>query len=876
VDEGEGEDAMNEEPACTWLEKLSEFCGDSLAGALCPASRVGDDWTPVDQDTALAWTMYTELRTRIATQPLPLRDGIEATALKSLVDLFGLARVALRERPQAQHAASLVTHCLNTHVRPFTARWHPKSEFGALASLDQRFAFRSELIRVQRLLRGLASVLGQICGDKDAREFLKPLPRELENPDTRRGRLPYGIATAGQPAVICAMNAAERDLLHLRRDVDPTKTAELVHDAVGLAMSGGGIRSATFSLGVVQVLARRGILKNVDVMSTVSGGGYLGTFITSVLNSADAEVGLEAGKQPFADIGNIESSPIRYLRNHSKYLSEGGIATLALMVFSAAYGVAMSVLLVVPFLLGLAMVAVYVFGAGPPGSQSLISVSPKLLSWIVWPMLAAIVIVLSVMRNPSGTAHKYLQHAAILLLFGGLAIWCAQGLNSVYGITSGHPLVFLGAVLLLPIFLGVAGLWWGSTILGRVAWSLLAVMGPILFLALWLLAVALAVSMREQSEYLPWIVLTTVLIHAAVGVNINFASLHLYYRDRLARTYMRRVNSMDAVDPQPLSTINPHHKAPLHLINAAVNLPASKNPDLRGRNTDFFIFAKHYCGGPTVGLWPTADWEAKDSHLDLGTAMAISGAAAAPRMGTLTSAKYTTLMAMLNVRLGYWLRRPDSVGPLSGVPGASYFLRELTGRMDESLPFLNLSDGGHIENIGIYELLRRRCRYIIAIDGEADPNHTFGGLLTAIQMAKIDLGVRIDPDLSDLRDGVEHFKRAHFVMTRIDYGVSDASGPILGLLLVIKLALTGNESELLMRYRQENPAFPHQSTAQQLFNESQFEAYRALGEHAAEAAFDPLLVETPPGQAFVWMRELEQRLLPIPDASAAETARSLY
>ena len=856
---------MDERAVTTWGAQLSAYCGDSLlATALYPAALAEDAWRPADQDATLAWALYTELRTRIATQPLPLRDGVEATALRSIVDLFGLARGAIMERPQAHHVASLVTHCLNAHVRPFTARWHPKSESGALASLDQRFAFRSELTHVQRVLRVLATVLGQICGDKDALQFLLPLSRERANPDTQRGRLPYGIETAGQPAVMGAVNAAERSLLHLRRGVDPTTTLEPIHDAVGLAMSGGGIRSATFCLGVVQVLARRGMLKRVDVMSTVSGGGYLGTFITSVLNSDDPKVGLEVGMQPFTGTGGMESKPIRYLRNHSKYLSEGGLATLALMVFSAAYGIAMSVLLVVPFLLLLAMLAVYGFGAGATESTGLIAVSPGTLSWTVWLLLAGVVVALSIMRNPSGTAHRYFQYAAIFLLFGGLAIWFAQGLDHVYGITRDHHLVLLGAVLLLPVILGAAGLWWGAAAIpGRIAWSLLAVAGPLLFLALWLLAVELVVGMRSTNSFLPWIVLGAVLVHAGIGVNINFASLHLYYRDRLARTYMRHVDSPDVVDPQLLSELNPQNKAPLHLINAAVNLPASKNPDLRGRNTDFFTFAKHYCGGPTVGWWLTKEWESKDSHLDLGTAMAISGAAAAPRMGTLTSAKYTTLMAMLNVRLGYWLRKPESVGPLNGVPGASYFLRELTGLMDESLPFLNLSDGGHIENLGLYELLRRRCRYIVAIDGESDPDHTFGGLLTAIQMAKIDLGVRIEPDLTDLRDGVEHFKRAHFVMTRIDYGVVDREGPVHGLLLVIKLALTGNESEQLLRYRREYPSFPHQSTAQQLFSESQFEAYRALGEHAAEAAFDPLLAGDAAASVPGWLCALEQRLLSV-------------
>jgi hypothetical protein len=849
----------------TWDSQLAAFCPDcELAAALCPAARAKEPWKPSDQDVTLAWVIYTELRTRIATQPLPLRDGVEATALKSLVELFALARRAIIVRSQARHVVSLVTHCLNTHVRPFTARWHPKSEAGALSSLDQRFAFRGELVRVQRMLRALASVLGQICGDRDALDFLLPLEGEHTNPHTQEGRLAYGIKEAGLPEETGAVNTAERDLLHLRREADPAASAEPVYDAVGLAMSGGGIRSATFCLGVVQVLARRGILKNVDVMSTVSGGGYLGTFITSVLNSDKEAVGLDVGKLPFAEINGTESKPVRYLRNHSKYLSEGGLGTLALMAFSATYGIAMSVLLVAPFLLVLAVLAVYGFGVGATASSGLISISSTTLQWFVWVSLTVVVLALSIMRSPSGKAHRYLQYLALSLLFGGIGIFVAQGLHFAYRATQDRPFVTLGAVLLLPIILGGIGLWFGAAaMLGRAALSLLVLAGPAFFVALWLLAVELVIGMRSANILLPWIVLIVVLAHAGIGININFASLHLYYRDRLARTYMRRADQPNAVDPQPLSGVNPQNKAPLHLINAAVNLPASKNPDLRGRNTDFFIFAKHFCGGPAVGWWPTAEWEAKDPHLDLGTAMAISAAAAAPRMGTLTSAKYTTLLAMLNVRLGYWLRKPDSVGPLNGVPGASYFLRELTGLMHERLPFVNLSDGGHIENIGLFELLRRRCRYIVAVDGEADPDHTFGGLLTAIQMAKIDLGVRIEPDLTDLREGIEHFKRAHFVMTRIDYGVVDGGQPVLGLLLVIKLALTGNESELLMRFRREYPSFPHQSTAQQLFSESQFEAYRALGEHAAEAAFDPLLTQQAPASASEWLCALEQRLLPM-------------
>ena len=58
---------------------------------------------------------------------------------------------------------------------------------------------------------------------------------------------------------------------------------------VGLSLSGGGIRSATFSLGVIQALAKHGLLKTVDYLSTVSGGGFIGSCLSSLLN--DKEVG---------------------------------------------------------------------------------------------------------------------------------------------------------------------------------------------------------------------------------------------------------------------------------------------------------------------------------------------------------------------------------------------------------------------------------------------------------------------------------------------------------------------------------------------------------------------------------------------------------
>jgi hypothetical protein len=846
----------------SWREWLRGVCeNDPLADTLLPFGRETDVWAPQPVDLELAWLLFCELRTRVTTQPLPLRDGDETAALNSLVEFFKLARSAIVKYTMAHHTSALMVYGMNEHLRPFTARWHAQSTAGKLKSMDQRFQFRSELSELQATLRILAGVMGTMVGDKDAIALLRHTSAPEMSMPSQPGKLGYGIPVSGTWAKqIEALNAAEtRDILARRNST--AKDMLEVNDVVGLSISGGGIRSATFALGIVEVLARRGILADVDVMSTVSGGGYLGSFISSTLNDTSPSVGLQSGQLPFRKNGEVESDPIRHLRNHSKYLSEGGISTLALMVFSAAYGVFMSLLLIAPFLAFSAAIAVSGFGLGTNEQGWFTSTLGWWLNRIVWALLSFMVFLLSISRTRSSIEWR--EHFAVGLFVLALSLAVLNQLPVLFKAAKGHTLTLLAYSLALPLFAGAAGLWWGAQRLaGRVAWSLLVVVGPLFFMSAWFAAVDAILWVNQYCAWASWTIIGVLIIYGWLGVNINFASLHLYYRNRLARTYLRRAKATEPCDPQLLSKLNSASKAPLHLLNATLNVPNSKHAELRGRDADFFTFSKHFCGGPLVGWWPTTDWEKADPHLDLGTAMAISGAAAAPRMGTLTSQRYTALLAMLNVRLGYWLRKPKSGRIWNKTPGATYFLREITGIMNEQTAFLNLSDGGHLENIGLYELLRRRCRYIIVIDGEADLEHRFGGLLNAIQMAKIDLGVKVEPDLTDLRTGDDRFKRAHFAMARIDYGEHQNGDAVRGLLLVLKLAMTGNEPELLMKYQQENVAFPHQSTTQQFFNESQFEAYRLLGEHAAEAAFDPLLAGNAPTHAAQWMHELEKRLVP--------------
>jgi hypothetical protein len=241
--------------------------------------------------------------------------------------------------------------------------------------------------------------------------------------------------------------------------------------------------------------------------------------------------------------------------------------------------------------------------------------------------------------------------------------------------------------------------------------------------------------------------------------------------------------------------------------------------------------------------------------------MAISGAAASSNMGDQSVRMLAPTLALLNVRLGYWLPNPammqgviqrDSHVPLDcskagrfRIPSTFYLLAEMFSMLDETSAKVYLSDGGHIENLGAYELLKRRCRLVVIIDAEADPSYTFSSFILLQRYARIDLGIRVDNlawpvirercrqcDLevsASNANGREPSATSgcHAAVARIDY--PDAPP---GVLLYLKSSITGDENDLIINYKSGNPNFPHETTGDQFFGEAQFEAYRALGFHA--------------------------------------------
>ena len=884
----------------TWTDKFAEFACDELfaerSGDALPCA--GNEWRPTPADQSAAWQLYTEIRTRITTQPLAYRHGDEKTALKSVYDIFELTRTAIKNHEGCTHFATLAVYVLNVHIRPFTAYWHRVEEAGHLSSSDTSHLFRGGLRELQEKLRIFMRLLGYLAeGDNFKRGTESGIESTVVYREHDLGpSIPFGVADSRIPiANAAAIDAAERLEVFARR-----KTYGLSQnpvDAVGLAISGGGIRSASFALGVVQHLARKGIIKEVDFISTVSGGGYLGSFMSSYLNDpANPQAGLDPARHPwpFGQRRDVESKAVRHLRNHSKYLTEGGVKTYAVILAQMVYGIAVNLLLILPFVL-LAVIAAELAPGRPFRHDATLLVAGLLLASLV---------VLPIVQNlgrsagprrprlksfSSGYERWWCVGLFVLLL--GVLLWNALPLAYhlyqwlVYNLHfSGHTLILTdetrksllaGGAAALPVAAGALQFMARRTpLVKKLVITLLAIAGPLIFLVAFFVLKDYF-DVRKGDLHFPgfclprtealWILFALVTLYGGFLLNINYTSPHRYYRRQLSRTYLRRskggTEETEHLDTQLLSSLtqpdaNGATKAPYHFINCALNIPGCDDPNLRGRNSDFFIFSKRFCGSAIAGYSPTTEWEALDGHLDLGTAMAISAAAASPQMGTGGAGGITYLLAVLNVRLNYWAappRKPCAPGKLRGplgllsmgAPGALYLFKEMTGLlMGENDNYLNLSDGGHVENMALYELMRRRCKFIIGIDGEADPQRTFGGLMTLVRLANVDLGITIEPDLEELRRVESGDSRSHFLLCKIDYGPG-----LKGFLLYIKSSMTGNESEFLRKYRTENPAFPHESTAQQLYDETQFEAYRALGQHIAENLFQPELVDPiQPGQ----------------------------
>lgn len=396
------------------------------------------------------------------------------------------------------------------------------------------------------------------------------------------------------------------------------------------------------------------------------------------------------------------------------------------------------------------------------------------------------------------------------------------------------------------------------------------------------------------------------LVVAQFPVFVNASSLHPFYAARLTRAYLGATNAKrwqagtemhsltEPVDGDQIRwrDYRPHeHGGPIHLVNVTVNETVDPRlrehqPDRKGMTLAIgpmgvsLAVRHHACwpwqaeaeaaserermstGGHHVfsqGVLPEAE------TLNVGQWMAVSGAAVAPGLGGQTTWGYSFLLGLLNMRLGYWwdsgVERKDHEKDRSSRP--SWFIRaigsafpvhrflvaEIMSRFPgTAIPRWYLSDGGHTENTGAYELIRRRLPFIIVSDAGADGTADFADIGNLTRMVRVDFGAEIDfldraeldallaPEAAQYFGPLTAFKEClcHGALGRITYseGTKEVSW-----LIVVKPSLVGDEPADLLHYKSQNEDFPQQSTGDQYFDDAQWESYRRLGQLVAGRLF---------------------------------------
>lgn len=331
------------------------------------------------------------------------------------------------------------------------------------------------------------------------------------------------------------------------------------------------------------------------------------------------------------------------------------------------------------------------------------------------------------------------------------------------------------------------------------------------------------------------------------------------------------------------------YNGPYPILCGSLNTSSGGGLDTQERKAESFIFTPIVCGSsreradrlPGSALhafrssafyadggfgepaWSNASASSMDKKikpLTLGTCVSISGAAVSPNWGYHTSPVTAFFLTLFNARLGWWLPNPATrpaksqrslsrifwknthpwraTHPRTLMGWLSCLKDELFGGASPVSSFVNVTDGGHFENLGIYELVRRRCHFIICSDAEEDGHLEFNGLGMAIRRCRIDFGVEILIDVSQI-SGVDPQGRskAACAIGRIKYPKTQDAEAGEGILVYLKLSVTGGESADVNQYRAQHEQFPHESTGDQFFTESQFESYRKLGLTVGRDAF---------------------------------------
>lgn len=724
------------------------------------------------------------------------------------------------------------------------------------------------------------------------------------------------------------VQAAERERIEAhrkRRGSRRVKSASLV----GLALSGGGLRSSSFGLGVLQALERHGLLRRVDYLSSVSGGGYIASALTWFRRKGEERFpfgtrGLGVRRSPPSAADAEPSRILGFLRQHGDYLtpagasdsrSEGGEGSnwgarareavpptayaglLARAVFLSVF--VYGSLLVGVFLL-LDLLDRFVTLTGPVlasiyATPTWITIVANLnfallvgfllvallgLAWIAHPIGAW---VMDRWRSRKPADRNEVNRTYTVGLWSQRWTGNVLGCAVVAGIVGSVPIVVdaLGsrlpdrwaiagtaaAAILVGVFLGISTFRSNRRRLGEAAESRTAAAlratrdaaaGFLMFYGLLALSHVTAVGLLNSGAVISGLAVLVVGVGAGLLANLNQMGIARLYRDRLMEAFLPSERAITRNQWLPgfeanvaslESMCGEDTHGPYQLLNSNLVTLGSRRTRFRSRGGDSFLLSPLFSGSDATGWRRTGEWMGGD--LTLSTAMAISGPTTRPGVAPegrgWRSRLVSAAMFALGLRASFWARNPDpkcrgrKADPNYLDPG---LMRGVIGRgRHEGGRYVELRDGGEFDELGLYELIRRRVDVIIAADASDDVQFSLDALANAVTRARIDFGVEIDfPDqefgLEALRPGSsENEERAAdsglakrgFAVGTIRYTDDKGGFEKPGVLLYLKATAISSLPPDVLGYRDMHPEFPHESASGSSFSEGQFEAYRELG-----------------------------------------------
>jgi hypothetical protein len=454
-----------------------------------------------------------------------------------------------------------------------------------------------------------------------------------------------------------------------------------------------------------------------------------------------------------------------------------------------------------------------------------------------------------------------------------------SGIKAAASTLGQHDEYFLASIIACAVAVGLIRWLWDE----KTNRSIFLVAFTYLILVSFLLFTCFAHSQYKNRALLAYLTLGLVFIAISWSVacgwmsDPNYLSMHTFYKSRLVRAYLgasnpnreeKEITDSAAEDDILLSNLkNCERGAPYHLVNTTLNLVGGRDLASAQRSSANFVFSKLYSGSSRTGYRRNLPEQYMQGQMTLGTAVAISGAAVSPNMGAKTqTSAVAMLLTLLNVRLGFWAPTPNHKSWRSSQAGLwpFYMLREFLSQTNDLSNYCYLTDGGHFDNTGLYSLIERGCRFIVVVDNGADPNNFFEDLGDAIRRCRIDFKSKINLDITQLfkkKDELsgDGLAQKHFIVGTLKYtedhlsslGWNEAQikNNRKGVIILIKPSLVLGDSLDLRQYKWQNRDFPQQSTADQWYDEAQFESYRKLGKWCAQSMVQHLELDTRLGNA---------------------------